>query len=1120
MATRRELVRLGVAEAEPVPKWRLGYPLHSRNGRIGYKSSSGRSIFPRTPAYTLDEFRRDEEYRVNYAIRKRMYGKAAPPMDLYHQPKTRVEGLPGAVPQMAPALDKIRTRLGTKIQESDDERHRKLGFTHGFKKKKRSVEKSDGDWLPEGTAFFCGMPVEVNWKGQGQWYTGKISRINLDYKNGGDTTFDVRFEWGVPLIQNVEKDCVRPIAPRLKWFKGQTIIVNHLGKGVWFTAKVAHCHNEKHTDEGTIDIKYDSGWPAYLTRVPFEYAKHIQWHVGQPVLGNYKGKGRWCKAIIEKCQGNVIWGDGIVTLRYVEWGDDRIETGMTQDCLRPRLVEDFNLMPGPGQHLISLVLTPQERNNEEILPEKAFKKVEKLSSSSLSVSVAGHFEDKEEDDAASDQLISTAWFWRGAKMLPVSSSESERKDNTNNGWMVELPLSKKRFSMPIRITSMPPPSKYSKYNSQGHFVPKPKQKLNSFEQIALEKQAAFKNRERARLLEERKNQEYGQSSPAMLAISGPDALPLKRRGGGMERITLTLPHSFLKTVGMNLPKYAMSIDAVKTEKSDVRFYLTVKPGNGSALRKYVQTETKGVGTVVPSSTKDIRKFQALSTDIVTALNETPSFSSNLLSKFEDVHTERSETAVVDTDSRNLLNACNFAQKGNVEKLTALLDAEPNLIHQRQIKSGRTILQAAAFGGNVGVVRLLLKLGADPNIKDFSESMATDLARNRAEVDGLPGQLRKRLKFIAGLCDQKSIFRACLEDDQLRVGVLLEENPSIIFKQNIHGMTPLHYAVMYRHIRLVEILTARGSDWSVANVIGQTCTDLLWDITPAVGANTRALEAEEALKKCRLQEDVSRKNAAKALREVRDADGGYLLECAEERLKEARKLHQINVEQTEAAEIHLDVSRSFVGEDVAKAMHDLVQARERGLACRRREEPVVLTAKIIAGKIPWAPTSSPKRAAEHALYSRDMNDKLNWQSRPSRIMSMQDQRTFGVSNNNVFSTSNTFGSISPSALGKSSYSRPKTADFVYASKNSSAVLSIMKRQNKKGQAGQVSVPMRGYASIPGTEHGKPATIPWPPPLDSPIFETWINSIAGRGLERALAKDELDNKWSMLHGKKKR
>ena len=57
-----------------------------------------------------------------------------------------------------------------------------------------------------------------------------------------------------------------------------------------------------------------------------------------------------------------------------------------------------------------------------------------------------------------------------------------------------------------------------------------------------------------------------------------------------------------------------------------------------------------------------------------------------------------------------------AESGDLERVRALLDAQPDLVHARD-RAGATALHLAAFNGHREIVRLLCSRGADLNARD-------------------------------------------------------------------------------------------------------------------------------------------------------------------------------------------------------------------------------------------------------------------------------------------------------------------------------------------------------------------------------------------------------------------
>ena len=67
------------------------------------------------------------------------------------------------------------------------------------------------------------------------------------------------------------------------------------------------------------------------------------------------------------------------------------------------------------------------------------------------------------------------------------------------------------------------------------------------------------------------------------------------------------------------------------------------------------------------------------------------------------------------------------QDGRLDKLTSLLDIDPDCVNARCPSSGDTPLIIAARAGDTGVLKLLLKCGADVTMQNDLEETALDVA---------------------------------------------------------------------------------------------------------------------------------------------------------------------------------------------------------------------------------------------------------------------------------------------------------------------------------------------------------------------------------------------------------
>ena len=70
----------------------------------------------------------------------------------------------------------------------------------------------------------------------------------------------------------------------------------------------------------------------------------------------------------------------------------------------------------------------------------------------------------------------------------------------------------------------------------------------------------------------------------------------------------------------------------------------------------------------------------------------------------------------------------------------------------------------------------------------------------------------------------------------------------------------------------------------------------------------------------------------------------------------------------------------MGEDVSKSLHDLIDARERGLQQLKARMEIKVPVHVPEKIPPWQHTSSPRRAAKHSVYLSDIKQKESFESR--------------------------------------------------------------------------------------------------------------------------------------------
>jgi ankyrin repeat protein/uncharacterized glyoxalase superfamily protein PhnB len=221
------------------------------------------------------------------------------------------------------------------------------------------------------------------------------------------------------------------------------------------------------------------------------------------------------------------------------------------------------------------------------------------------------------------------------------------------------------------------------------------------------------------------------------------------------------------------------------------------------------------------------------------------------------------------DQRQKKDVAHFFEvcaKGDVETLRRFLVNDPSLARATNPEAhdqGWTGLHAAAKGGHVDAVRLLLEYGADPNAREAGDNTYPlhwaaahgHLETVRALLDGGgevlgigdvheldvigwatfyrapgddPAQMdASRRDLVALLLERGArhhIFSAMSVGDLDLIRTLVEQNPDALDRRMSRfegGQTPLHFAISRKLYDILDLLIELGADLEAADKSGQT-----------------------------------------------------------------------------------------------------------------------------------------------------------------------------------------------------------------------------------------------------------------------------------------------------------
>jgi serine/threonine-protein phosphatase 6 regulatory ankyrin repeat subunit B len=163
------------------------------------------------------------------------------------------------------------------------------------------------------------------------------------------------------------------------------------------------------------------------------------------------------------------------------------------------------------------------------------------------------------------------------------------------------------------------------------------------------------------------------------------------------------------------------------------------------------------------------------------------------------------------------------RRGHVEEVARLLDADPHLMEARDEEEDGTPLVVAAEHGHAGVVRLLLKGGADVNASDYSDVTALQYAAEGGHEEVVPVLLSHGADINRkGFYGSTALIRASYHGHLNIVRQLLQHTAGCgLDEKDDLGRTALRWACGLGHVEVARYLLLAGTDHTIADTDGET-----------------------------------------------------------------------------------------------------------------------------------------------------------------------------------------------------------------------------------------------------------------------------------------------------------
>ena len=161
-----------------------------------------------------------------------------------------------------------------------------------------------------------------------------------------------------------------------------------------------------------------------------------------------------------------------------------------------------------------------------------------------------------------------------------------------------------------------------------------------------------------------------------------------------------------------------------------------------------------------------------------------------------------------------------AQYGQVKLMESMLRKKAKVEVDCRNASMNTGLHEAALHGQCEAIKLLLKMGANPQAENLLKEKSTDLCKNNEAM----ALISEFITMQAG-SHYNPVLMACWKGRKRELKTLLQSDEIKVNVVDPHENSALHYAAAVNNIETAKILFSEGIDTLIKNVDGNTALHL-------------------------------------------------------------------------------------------------------------------------------------------------------------------------------------------------------------------------------------------------------------------------------------------------------